>query len=123
MAASTLSAVLGLQLGAFGVVLETVASGITALPFSTFVLLMQPIHLAIGLVEGMQGNLDVLETLVNGQEEQIKAIDNTLTAIKQDLKELQNSKDRVDVDINTLKNQIVEQIKICQKQLTELSND
>ena len=81
------------------------------------------IGMAIGLVEGMQGNLDVLETLVNGQEEQIKAIDNTLTAIKQDLKELQNSKDRVDVDINTLKNQIVEQIKICQKQLTELSND
>ncbi len=53
MAASILSAVLGLQLGAFCVVLETVASGITALPFSTFVLLMQPIHLAIGLVEGI----------------------------------------------------------------------
>ena len=53
MAASVLSAVVGLQLGAFGVVLETAASGITALPFSTFVLLMQPIHLAIGLVEGI----------------------------------------------------------------------
>lgn len=53
MAASVLSAVVGLQLGAFGVVLETTASGITALPFSTFVLLMQPIHLAIGLVEGI----------------------------------------------------------------------
>ena len=53
MAASILSAVVGLQLGAFGVVLETTASGISALPFSTFVLLMQPIHLAIGLVEGI----------------------------------------------------------------------
>lgn len=48
-----LASVVGLQLGAFGVVLETVASGISELPFSTFVLLMQPIHLAIGLVEGL----------------------------------------------------------------------
>lgn len=53
MAASVISAVIGLQLGAFGVVLETTASGIAALPFSTFALLMQPIHLAIGLVEGI----------------------------------------------------------------------
>ena len=51
--AAVLSAVAGLQLGAFGVVLETSCSGITALPFSTFVLLMQPIHLAIGFVEGL----------------------------------------------------------------------
>ena len=53
MAASILSVVIGLQLGAFGVVLETTASGISALPFSAFVLLMQPIHLAIGLGEGI----------------------------------------------------------------------
>ena len=52
-AAAILSAVLSLQLGAFSVVLETTASGITQLPFGTFVLLMQPIHLAIGLVEGI----------------------------------------------------------------------
>ncbi len=52
-AATIISVVLGLQLGAFGVVLETLASGITELPFSTFVVLMQPIHLAIGLVEGI----------------------------------------------------------------------
>ncbi|MDR3336928.1 MAG: energy-coupling factor ABC transporter permease [Treponema sp.] len=52
-AVAILSAVLGLQLGAFAVVLETLFSGITALPFSTFVLLMQPIHLAIGIVEGI----------------------------------------------------------------------
>ena len=48
-AAALLGAVLGLQLGAFGVVLETQLSGITALPFGTFAALMQPIHLAIGL--------------------------------------------------------------------------
>ena len=53
MAASILAVVIGLQLGAFSVVLETKASGITSLPFSDFVLLMQPIHLAIGLVEGI----------------------------------------------------------------------
>ena len=53
MAASVIAATLGLQLGAFSVVMETVASGISELPFSSFVLLMQPIHLAIGLVEGV----------------------------------------------------------------------
>lgn len=52
MIASILSVVAGLQLGALSVVLETKLSGITELPFSTFVLLMQPIHLAIGLIEG-----------------------------------------------------------------------
>lgn len=52
-AASMLAAVVGLQMGAFGVVLETLASGKTELPFGTFVLLMQPIHLAIGAVEGL----------------------------------------------------------------------
>jgi len=53
MFASVLGAVTGLQLGAFLVVLETRASGITALPFNNFLLLMQPIHFAIGLVEGL----------------------------------------------------------------------
>lgn len=53
MIASILTVVISLQLGAFGVVLETSLSGISELPFSTFVLLMQPIHLAIGLVEGV----------------------------------------------------------------------
>ena len=47
------SAILGLQMGAFGVVVETLFSGISELPFSTFVLLMQPIHLGIGIVEGL----------------------------------------------------------------------
>ena len=45
--------VVGLQFGAFSVVLETLVSGITELPFLSFVALMQPIHLMIGLVEGV----------------------------------------------------------------------
>ena len=50
---SVAAVVVGLQLGAFGVVLQTRLSGITELPFSTFALLMQPIHLAIGIAEGI----------------------------------------------------------------------
>jgi cobalt/nickel transport system permease protein len=52
-AASIVSVAVGLQIGAFGVVLETLASGVTELPFGVFVALMQPIHLAIGIVEGI----------------------------------------------------------------------
>ncbi len=48
-----LAAVVGLQLGAFAVVLETTTSGVSDLPFSTFLLLMQPIHLFIGIAEGL----------------------------------------------------------------------
>lgn len=51
--ASVLGCVLTLQLGAFSVVIETSLSGITELPFGAFMALMQPIHLAIGLVEGL----------------------------------------------------------------------
>lgn len=51
--ASMISAVAGLQMGSFSVVLETLLSGRTELPFKSFVLLMQPIHLAIGVVEGL----------------------------------------------------------------------
>ncbi len=50
---SIVGCVLTLQLGAFSVVLETSLSGISDLPFGAFVGLMQPIHLAIGLVEGL----------------------------------------------------------------------
>jgi cobalt/nickel transport system permease protein len=49
---SVLAAVAALQLGALGVVAQTVISGVADLPFRTFLLLMQPIHLVIGLVEG-----------------------------------------------------------------------
>lgn len=44
--------ILSLQLGAFSVTLETLASGVTELPFTVFLTAMQPIHLAIGCVEG-----------------------------------------------------------------------
>ena len=52
-AGAMLAAIVGLQMGAFGVVVETTMSGISDLPFKTFVMLMQPIHLAIGAVEGL----------------------------------------------------------------------
>lgn len=50
--ASILSAVAGLQLGAFSVVLQTILSGRSELPFVTFLYMMLPVHLAIGLIEG-----------------------------------------------------------------------
>lgn len=51
--ASLLSSGIGLQMGAFSVVIETLLSGKSELPFGTFLLLMQPIHLGIGIVEGI----------------------------------------------------------------------
>ena len=53
IAASIIGCILTLQLGALSVVIETSLSGITELPFGAFVSLMQPIHLAIGLIEGL----------------------------------------------------------------------
>ncbi len=53
MIASVLASVIGLQLGSLGVVLQTLASGVTKLPFITFLIFMQPIHLAIGIIEGI----------------------------------------------------------------------
>ncbi len=50
---SIAASIIGLQLGAFSVVLETLLSGKTELPFAQFVGAMQGIHLAIGLVEGI----------------------------------------------------------------------
>jgi cobalt/nickel transport system permease protein len=52
-AAAILSAVAGLELGALCVTLQTLLSGVTELPFGTFVALMLPIHLVIGLIEGI----------------------------------------------------------------------
>lgn len=52
-AASVIGCILSLQLGAFSVTVETLASGITELPFPVFLGMMQPIHLVIGLVEGL----------------------------------------------------------------------
>lgn len=53
IASSVLGCVLTLQLGAFSVTLETLISGVTEIPFPVFLGFMQPIHLAIGLVEGL----------------------------------------------------------------------
>ena len=50
---ATLASIVGLQLGALAVVLETVLSGISELPLEAFLWAMLPIHLAIGLVEGL----------------------------------------------------------------------
>ena len=76
-AASILSVVLSLQLGAFCVVLETAASGVSELPFGAFLALMQPIHLAIGVVEGIvtaavlcfvyRARPELLESALSGQ--------------------------------------------------------
>jgi cobalt/nickel transport system permease protein len=53
LAGSFAAAIVGLQLGALAVVIQTVLSGVSALPFDSFLLLMQPIHLAIGVIEGI----------------------------------------------------------------------
>jgi cobalt/nickel transport system permease protein len=76
-AASLVAALVGLQLGSFSVVLETVLSGKTELPFGPFLLLMQSIHLAIGTVEGLvtaavitfilQARPEILERTSNGE--------------------------------------------------------
>lgn len=50
---SILTCVVGLELGAIAVTLETEASGITALPIAQFLWFMLPIHLVIGIGEGL----------------------------------------------------------------------
>ncbi|MFO7605671.1 MAG: energy-coupling factor ABC transporter permease [Desulfurivibrionaceae bacterium] len=50
---ATAAAVIGLQLGSLGVVAQTVTSGMLSLSFTGFLLLMQTIHLPIGLIEGV----------------------------------------------------------------------
>lgn len=50
---SVITCVIGLELGAFAVTIETTLSGITALPMGNFLLFMLPIHLAIGICEGV----------------------------------------------------------------------
>lgn len=60
---AVLASVIGLQLGALAVVLETTISGISELPFSTFLVMMLPIHLAIGAIEGVVTAVVVLFVL------------------------------------------------------------
>jgi cobalt/nickel transport system permease protein len=50
---AVLASVIGLQLGALAVVLQTQLSHISSLPLEMFLWIMQPIHLAIGLGEGL----------------------------------------------------------------------
>jgi cobalt/nickel transport system permease protein len=52
-AAGIIAADVGLLMGAFSVVIQTLLSGISELPFSTFLLVMLPVHFAIGIVEGL----------------------------------------------------------------------
>lgn len=71
--ASILGCVITLQLGAFSVVIETQLSGITELPFGAFAALMQPIHLAIGLVEGIV-TAAVLVFVFNSRPELVREV-------------------------------------------------
>lgn len=72
--ASVLGVVVGLEMGAFAVVLQTLASHITELPMTSFVALMLPIHLAIGLVEGIMTSAIVLYVLKDKRD----IVDNAL---------------------------------------------
>ena len=53
LSASIVSCLVSMELGALAVTLETLLSGVTELPFAVFVSVMLPIHLAIGLGEGV----------------------------------------------------------------------
>jgi cobalt/nickel transport system permease protein len=74
--AAILASVFALQCGSIGVVMQTTLSGVSSLPLETFLFLMQPIHLAIGIVEGVVTALvvsfiyrarpDILDTSING---------------------------------------------------------
>ncbi len=84
--ASVVGCVVTLQLGAFSVVLETSLSGITELPFGAFVALMQPIHLAIGLVEGLV-TAAVLVFVYESRPELLREVDaNAVGGSKRSLK-------------------------------------
>ncbi len=76
------AAVIGLQLGAFSVVLETLLSGKTELPFKTFLLLMQPIHLAIGIVEGLATAALVLYVRKNAPEILVEDMQHKTSGLK-----------------------------------------
>jgi len=60
LAAAVLASMVALSLGALGVVLETAASGVSSLPLGPFLVLMLPIHTAIGVVEGLVTGLALL---------------------------------------------------------------
>jgi len=62
---SIVASIIGLQLGSFGVVLQTTLSGRTDLPFIEFLSLMQGIHILIGLVEGVITGVIVKYLVIN----------------------------------------------------------
>ena len=72
--ASIIGCIATLQLGAFSVVVETSLSGIAELPFGAFCAIMQPIHLAIGLIEGLI-TAAVLTFVYEARPELIKEVD------------------------------------------------
>ena len=78
--ASVVGCVVTLQLGAFSVVLETSLSGITELPFGAFASLMQPIHLAIGLVEGVV-TAAILVFVYDARPELLQDVDTTAEGV------------------------------------------
>lgn len=47
------AAIIGLQLGSLGVVIQTFISGMLSLSFTSFFMMMQTIHLPIGIIEGV----------------------------------------------------------------------
>lgn len=53
MISSIITSIVSLQLGALGVVFETYVSNVSSYSISIFLLLMLPIYLAIGLIEGI----------------------------------------------------------------------
>ena len=73
LVASIVSVILALQLGAFSVVMETLLSGKSELPFGAFVLMMQPIHLAIGIIEGFI-TAGVINTVQNARPEILESM-------------------------------------------------
>jgi len=85
--ASTTSSIAALQMGAFFVVLQTTASGISELPISTFTILMQPIHLAIGIVEGL-----VTAAVISFVAQERPEILNLATANNQDIRNIYSRK-------------------------------
>ena len=86
--ASVFSSIVALEIGAFAVTLETEASGITALPFSSFIEFMLPIHLVIGLIEGLvtaslllfisKRNPSILSNRIEKKSIEVKALRPTL---------------------------------------------
>ncbi len=58
--AAVTASIAGMTVGAFSVVIQTMLSGISSLPFGPFAAMMLPIHFAIGIVEGIVTGFVVL---------------------------------------------------------------